>query len=163
MNVPTISEIIEIAIIPKDYHHYLASLSPFDQLLMSFLSMRLYLLTCEGGTLEVPQPLCGVTASVCQEVGPVAGVEVGVIGQAQHHRHIGVLRLTRHLGSQLGSQVRRKGVAYLSRCTVITLDVRGLTSLTLGKQAKLVITPCNGRSNGQKLIHFRGVIRNHEN
>ena len=56
------------------------------------------MLTCEGGTLEVPQPLGGVTAPVGQEVWPVAGVEVGVIGQAQHHRHVGVLRLTRHLG-----------------------------------------------------------------
>ena len=121
------------------------------------------MLTCEGGTLEVPQPLCGVTASVGQEVGPVTGVEVGVIGQAQHHRHIGVLRLTRHLGSQLGSQDRGKCVTYLCRCPVITLDVRGLTSLALGKQAKLVITPCNGRSNGQKLFHLRGSIRNHEN
>ena len=63
--------------------------------------MSLCLLTSEGGTLEVPQPLCGVTAQVSQEVGPVTRVEVGVIGQAQHHRHIGVLSLTRHLGHSL--------------------------------------------------------------
>ena len=59
-----------------------------------------YLLTCKRGTLEVPQPLSGVTASVCQEVRPVTRVEVRVISQPQHHGNVGVLCLTRHLGPQ---------------------------------------------------------------
>merc|ERR1719278_361924 len=83
---------------------------------------------CEGGTGEVPQPLSGVAASVREEVGPVAGVEVRVIRQPQHHRHVGVLSLTRHLGW----------------CSMFTLDIGGLTPITLGKQSKLVVTPWTG-------------------
>ena len=61
-------------------------------------------LTSELRTLEAAEPLCRVTAEVGEQVGPVAAVGLGVVGQAQGHRHVGVLRLTRHLDRQEGAE-----------------------------------------------------------
>ena len=54
-------------------------------------------LTSELRTLEATEPLRRVTAQVGEKVGPVTGVSLGVVGQAQRDRNVGVLSLTRHL------------------------------------------------------------------
>ena len=54
-------------------------------------------LTSQLRTLEAPESFRRVTAEVGEKVRPVAAVSLGVVGQAQRDRDVGVLRLTRHL------------------------------------------------------------------
>ena len=54
-------------------------------------------LTSELRTLEAAESLRRVTAQVGEKVRPVTGVSLGVVGQAQGDRNVGVLSLTRHL------------------------------------------------------------------